>query len=94
MNVRLKEDFSKEDREALAKLWPLVQEARRNGKKAFPEDGYALTDGCFFKRGSGMVQETVTCRVVKSVQLFQEYTGGSVIRTTCSFLYIRMFSAY
>lgn len=34
MNIQFKEDFSKEDREARAKLWPKVQEARRNGKKA------------------------------------------------------------
>ncbi len=35
MNIHLKEDFSKEDREARAKLWPKVQEAMKNGKRAF-----------------------------------------------------------
>uniref|UniRef100_A0A1A8MRJ2 Uncharacterized protein n=1 Tax=Nothobranchius pienaari TaxID=704102 RepID=A0A1A8MRJ2_9TELE len=42
MNVRFREDFSKE--EARTKLWPLVQEARRKGKRAFLKDGYALLD--------------------------------------------------
>lgn len=45
MNIQFKEDFSKEDHEARAKLWPKVQEARRNGKKACLREGYALTDG-------------------------------------------------
>ncbi|KAI2643982.1 DNA replication factor Cdt1 [Labeo rohita] len=45
MNIQFKEDFSKEDREARAKLWPKVQEARRNGKKASLREGYALIDG-------------------------------------------------
>lgn len=45
MNIQFKEDFSKEDREARAKLWPKVQEARRNGKKASLREGFALIDG-------------------------------------------------
>ncbi len=45
MNIHFKEDFSKEDREARAKLWPKVQEARKNGKRAFLKEGYALIDG-------------------------------------------------
>lgn len=44
MHIRFKEDFSKEDREARAKLWPLVQEARKTGKRAFLKEGYALID--------------------------------------------------
>ena len=44
MDIRFKEDFSKEDREARAELWPLVKEARRKGKKAFLKDGYAIID--------------------------------------------------
>ncbi|KAK1885690.1 Rabenosyn-5 [Dissostichus eleginoides] len=44
MHVRFKEDFSKEDREARSKLWPLVQEARRKGKRAFLKEGFALID--------------------------------------------------
>lgn len=45
MNIQFKEDFSKEDREARAKLWPKVQEARKNGKRAFLKEGFALIDG-------------------------------------------------
>lgn len=45
LNIHFREDFSKEDREARAKLWPKVQEARRNGKKAFLKEGYAIIDG-------------------------------------------------
>lgn len=45
MNIQFKKDFSKEDREGRAKLWPKVQEARRNGKKASLREGYALIDG-------------------------------------------------
>lgn len=44
MNIHFKEDFSKEDREARVKLWPLVQDARSKGKGAFLKDGYALID--------------------------------------------------
>ncbi|XP_033980800.1 uncharacterized protein si:ch211-196c10.15 [Trematomus bernacchii] len=44
MHIRFKEDFSKEDREARSKLWPLVQEARRKGKRAFLKEGFALID--------------------------------------------------
>ena len=43
MHIRFKEDFSKEDREA-RKLWPLVQEARKRGKRAFLKEGYAITE--------------------------------------------------
>ncbi|KAK7878314.1 hypothetical protein WMY93_034361, partial [Mugilogobius chulae] len=45
MNIRFKEDFSKEDRESRAKLWPAVEEARRRGRKAFLKEGYAIIDG-------------------------------------------------
>ena len=45
MNIRFKEDFSKEDGEARAKLWPKVEETRRNGRKAFLKEGYAVIDG-------------------------------------------------
>lgn len=34
----------REDREARSKLWPLVQEARKKGKRAFLKEGYALID--------------------------------------------------
>lgn len=44
-NINFKEDFSKEDREACAKLWPKVQEARKNGKIAFLKEGNAFIDG-------------------------------------------------
>ncbi|KAF3859877.1 hypothetical protein F7725_000132 [Dissostichus mawsoni] len=44
MHIRFKEDFSKEGREARSKLWPLVQEARRKGKRAFLKEGFALID--------------------------------------------------
>ncbi|CAL8321480.1 unnamed protein product [Merluccius merluccius] len=44
MHIRFKQDFSKEDREARMKLWPLVQEARKRGKRAFLKEGYALID--------------------------------------------------
>lgn len=44
MHIRFKEDFSREDREARTKLWPVVQEARRRGKHAFLKEGYALID--------------------------------------------------
>ena len=44
MHIRFKEDFSKEDREARTKLWPLVQEARKKGKRAFLKEGYTLID--------------------------------------------------
>ncbi|KAJ8015946.1 hypothetical protein DPEC_G00001980 [Dallia pectoralis] len=37
-------DFSKDDREARAKLWPRIQEARKAGKRAFLKEGYALID--------------------------------------------------
>ncbi|KAL7380404.1 hypothetical protein ABVT39_017299 [Epinephelus coioides] len=44
MHIRFREDFSKEDREARNKLWPLVQDARRRGKRAFLKEGYALIE--------------------------------------------------
>ena len=44
MHIRFKEDFSKEDREARTKLWLLVQEARKRGKRAFLKEGYAITE--------------------------------------------------
>ncbi|KAJ7985654.1 hypothetical protein DPEC_G00354300 [Dallia pectoralis] len=44
MHLRFREDFSKEDREARTKLWPIVQEARKKGKRAFLKEGYALID--------------------------------------------------
>ncbi len=42
MHIHFKEDFSKEDREARSKLWPLVQDARKRGQRAFLKEGYAL----------------------------------------------------
>lgn len=45
LNIYFREDFSKEDREARAKLWPRVEEARRKGRKAFLKEGYAIIDG-------------------------------------------------
>lgn len=44
LHIRFREDFSKEDREARSKLWPLVLEARKKGKRAFLKEGYALID--------------------------------------------------
>lgn len=44
MHIQFREDFSKEDREARSKLWPMVQEARKKGKRAFLKEGYALID--------------------------------------------------
>lgn len=44
MHIHLREDFPKEDLEAHTKLWPLVQKARRKGKRAFLTEGYALID--------------------------------------------------
>lgn len=46
MHIHFIEDFSKEDREACSKLWPMVQEARKKGKRAFLNEGYALIDSC------------------------------------------------
>lgn len=45
LHVQFRQDWSKEDREARAKLYPKVQEARRNGKKAYLKEGYAIIDG-------------------------------------------------
>ena len=45
LKIYFREDFSKEDREARAKLWPKVEEARRSGRKAFLKEGYAVIDG-------------------------------------------------
>ncbi|XP_051814197.1 scavenger receptor cysteine-rich type 1 protein M160-like [Acanthochromis polyacanthus] len=42
MNFQFKEDFCKEDREARAKLYPKVKEAKRLGKKAFLKEGSTL----------------------------------------------------
>ncbi|KAJ8007712.1 hypothetical protein DPEC_G00097010 [Dallia pectoralis] len=44
MHIRFTEDFSKDDREARAKLWLRIQEARKAGKRAFLKEGYALID--------------------------------------------------
>lgn len=44
LHISFKEDFSKEDRLARTKLWPLVQEARSRGKRAYLKEGYALID--------------------------------------------------
>ncbi|KAK7921872.1 hypothetical protein WMY93_008774 [Mugilogobius chulae] len=35
LHIHFKEDFSREDRAARAKLWPLVQDARKRGQRAF-----------------------------------------------------------
>lgn len=45
MSIYFRDDFSKEDREARAKLWPKVEGARRNGRKAFLKEGYAVING-------------------------------------------------
>ena len=45
LKIYFREDFSKEDREARAKLWPKVEEAPRSGRKAFLKEGYAVIDG-------------------------------------------------
>nr|XP_023692912.1 uncharacterized protein LOC111856863 [Paramormyrops kingsleyae] len=45
LNIKFKEDFSKEDHEAQIKLWPKVQEARHNGRRAFLKEGYAIING-------------------------------------------------
>lgn len=45
LHVHFRQDWSKEDREARAKLYPTVQEARRNRKKAYLKEGYAIIDG-------------------------------------------------
>ncbi|MEQ2308472.1 hypothetical protein AMECASPLE_028585 [Ameca splendens] len=42
LHISFKEDFSKEDRLARAKLWPLVQEARSRGRRPYLKEGYAL----------------------------------------------------
>ncbi|KAK9961844.1 hypothetical protein ABG768_007244, partial [Culter alburnus] len=44
LHISFKEDFSKKDRLARAKLWPLVQEACRRGKRVYLKEGYALID--------------------------------------------------
>ena len=44
LHISFKEDFSKEDRLARSKLWPMVQEARSRGKRAYLKEGYALID--------------------------------------------------
>ncbi|MED6256562.1 hypothetical protein ATANTOWER_028895 [Ataeniobius toweri] len=44
MHISFKEDFSKEDRITRAKLWPLVQEARRRGKRVYLKEGFTLID--------------------------------------------------
>lgn len=44
LHISFKEDFSKDDRLARAKLWPLVQDARRRGKRVYLKEGYALID--------------------------------------------------
>ncbi|MEQ2160347.1 hypothetical protein GOODEAATRI_032772 [Goodea atripinnis] len=41
LHISFKENFSKEDRLARAKLWPLVQEGRSS---AYLKEGYALID--------------------------------------------------
>ncbi|MEQ2285586.1 hypothetical protein AMECASPLE_033482 [Ameca splendens] len=43
-HLSFKEDFSKEDRIVQAKLWPLVQEARRRDKHEYLKEGFALID--------------------------------------------------
>lgn len=45
MDIKFKEDFCKEDREARTKLWPKVLQARNNGRRAFLKEGYAIIDG-------------------------------------------------
>lgn len=45
LHIQFRQDWSREDREARATLYPTVEEARRNGKKAFLKEGYAIIDG-------------------------------------------------
>lgn len=45
MNVQFKEDFSKEDSEAHASVQKFKKPCRKNGKRAFLKEGYALIDG-------------------------------------------------
>lgn len=45
LHIKFRQDWSKEDREARALLYPLVEEARRNGKKAYLKEGYAIIEG-------------------------------------------------
>lgn len=44
LHIIFKQDFSKEDRLAREKLYPLVQNARKSGLRAFLKEGYALID--------------------------------------------------
>lgn len=44
--IRFREDFCKEDREAHARLWPKVEEARKRELKAYLRDGHAVIDSC------------------------------------------------
>lgn len=43
--IRFREDFCKDDREAHARLWPKVEEARKKSLKAYLRDGYAVING-------------------------------------------------
>lgn len=43
--IRFREDFCKDDREAHARLWPKVEEARKKNLKAYLRDGYAVING-------------------------------------------------
>lgn len=45
LHIVFKQDFSKEDRAAREKLYPLVQEAKRKNLRAYLKEGYALIDG-------------------------------------------------
>lgn len=45
MHIHFKKDFIKEDREARAKLYPQVLEAKNKGLKAYLLEGYAMIDG-------------------------------------------------
>lgn len=45
LHIYFKKDYIKEDREARAKLYPLVQEARKKGLRAYLLEGYAMIDG-------------------------------------------------
>ncbi|XP_051796431.1 programmed cell death 1 ligand 1-like [Acanthochromis polyacanthus] len=45
LHIYFKKDYIKEDREARAKLYPLVQEAKKRNLKAYLLEGYAMIDG-------------------------------------------------
>lgn len=75
MHFCFREDFSKEDREARSKLWPLVQEARKKGKRAFLQKGYVWNqiEQFYFILYTG--PEKVPCLSLTVLQLFKYPKG-------------------